>query len=157
YFFILLSPPRSTLFPFTTLFRSPEIRQRDRGILYVPAWTSSFPRTVPEYLARLLALPQRKIPRMLFPRIRIHPVNRQVLKLLVGKFPVAWKLGDVKVDITLNLVSQTLLEKSCDLIDDLGNMIRSVGIEVYAFHVKILHVFKEGFRKTLSERKRFFP
>src|SRR5213593_1650639 len=133
------------------IIRRPKIRQGNRGVLDVPAWPSLSPRTVPEYLARLLALPQRKIARMLFPRIRIHPVNRQVLKLLVRKFPVAWKLGNIKVDITLNLVSQTLLEKSCDLIDDLGNVIRSIRVQVDAFHMEIFHVFEEGFRQTLCK------
>src|SRR5207249_6782652 len=112
------------------IIRWPEIRQCNRGILHVPARPSFSPRAIPEYLARFLALPQRKIARMLFPRIWIHPVNCQVLKLLVGKFPIAWKLGNVKVDITLNSVRETLLEQSCDLVDDLGNMIRSVRIEV---------------------------
>ena len=80
---------------------------------------------------------------MLFPRIGINPVNPQIFKLLVGKFPIAWKLRNIKVDITVNSVRETLLEQSCDLVDDLGNMIRSVRIEVYAFHMQILHVFKE--------------
>ena len=125
------------------IIRWPEVRQRDRGILYVPAWSSFSPRTVPEYLARFVALPQCKISRMLFPRIGINPVNPQIFKLLVGKFPIAWKLRNIKVDITVNSVRETLLEQSCDLVDDLGNMIRSVRIEVYAFHMQILHVFKE--------------
>src|SRR5439155_4331056 len=37
------------------IIRWPEIRQRDRGILHVPARPSSSPGAIPEYLARLLA------------------------------------------------------------------------------------------------------
>src|SRR6266571_4606052 len=108
------------------IIRRPKIRQGNRGVLDVPAWPSLSPRTVPEYPARLLALPQRKIPRMLFPRITIHPVR------------------------------QTLLEKSCDLIDNLRYMIRSIRVQVNAFHMQILHVLEEGLRQTFCQNERLF-
>src|SRR6266852_3321098 len=130
------------------IIRWPKVRQRNRSVLDMPARPSLSPRTIPEYLARLLTLPEREIARVLLSRIRINPVNRQILKLLVRKLPVAWKLGNIKVDITLNPVPQTFLEKSGDLIDDLGNMIRSIRVQVDAIHMKILHVLEEGFRQT---------
>src|SRR5437899_7586540 len=112
-----------------------KIRQSNRSILDVPARPSPAPRTLPEYLAGLLALPQSKVSRMLLPRIRINPVNPKILKFLVREFPVAWKLGKVEKDIVINSVSHSLLQKSCDLVDNLRNMIRSLRVQINTVHV----------------------
>src|SRR5712692_6765095 len=48
----------------------PKVRQGNRSIFDVPARPSLSPRTVPEYLSRLLALPQCKVAWMLLSRIR---------------------------------------------------------------------------------------
>src|SRR2546427_9079311 len=106
------------------IIRWPEIRKRNRGVLDMPARPSPAPRTIPEYLARLLAFPQGKVAGMLFPWIWIDSVNGEVLKLLVRELPVARKLGNIKVDIIFNPVRQSLLEKPWHLIDYLRNMIR---------------------------------
>src|SRR6267143_2141005 len=125
------------------IVRRPKVRQGNRSIFDVPARPSSSPRTVPEYLSRLLALPQCEVPWMLLSRVRVHPVNRQVLLLLVRELSITRKPGNVKVDITINPVCQSFLEKSCDLVDDLGNMIRSIRVQVYAVDVQVLHVPEE--------------
>src|SRR5207245_11451269 len=57
----------------------PKIRQSNRSVLDVPSRPSFSPRTIPEYLPALLALPTGKVSRMLIAAIRFHPVNRQVL------------------------------------------------------------------------------
>src|SRR2546427_13142660 len=61
------------------IIRWPKIRKCNRSVLDMPSRPSLSPRTVPEYLARLLALPQCKVSRMLLARIRVDPVNSQVL------------------------------------------------------------------------------
>src|SRR6266568_7144920 len=61
------------------IIRWPNIRQRNRSILDMPSRPPLSPRTIPEYLARFLALPQSKVSRMLLARIRVNSVNRQVL------------------------------------------------------------------------------
>src|SRR5207248_11698342 len=41
FFFLLLRrPPRSTLFPYTTLFRSPDPRKRSTGVRHRAMWSS---------------------------------------------------------------------------------------------------------------------
>src|SRR3989449_10058843 len=45
-------PPRSTLFPYTTLFRSPYVRRQVRGTRPTILFFSPAGRTVPDFLAR---------------------------------------------------------------------------------------------------------
>src|SRR6266852_5297556 len=133
-----------------------KIRQSYRSILDVPARPSLSPRTLPEYLARLLALPQSKVSRMLLPRIRINPVNRKILKLLMREFSVARKLGNVEINISIHPVSHSLLQKSSDLIDNLGNMIRSLSVQINTVHVEFFHVLEESLRQAIRQSERLF-
>src|SRR5256885_14515749 len=73
-------PPRSTLFPYTTLFRSPDLLERHGGALEVPSGPTTPERRVPGrahlLVRRLGLLPQRKIARV-------------VLRVLVARDPRA--------------------------------------------------------------------
>src|SRR5438309_2119162 len=126
----------------------PKIRQSNRSILDVPARPSPAPRTLPEYLAGFLALPQSKVSRMLLPWIRINPVNPKILQFLVREFPVAWKLGKVEIDIIINSVSDSLLQKSSDLVDNLRKMIRSLRVQIDTVHVEFFHILEESLRQA---------
>ena len=76
-------------------------------------------------------------------------MNRKIRKFLVGEFSVAWKLGNVEIDVSVNPVSYSLLEKSSDLIEDFGNMIRSLRVQINTVHVEFFHVLEESLRQAI--------
>src|SRR5258707_13894454 len=54
FFLMIRRPPRSTLFPYTTLFRSPVPPPDDQGLVHLQLWLPTPPRERADLLARLV-------------------------------------------------------------------------------------------------------
>src|SRR5262249_10133833 len=82
--------------------------RRHRGALEVPARTSRSPRTLPERLARLHALPEREIERLALPSlVDLDPgAGDELVELPLRELAVAGDLADRAIDVAVRRVGE---------------------------------------------------
>ena len=119
--------------------------------LDVPPGPTRAPRAVPGGLARLGRLPQREVEGICLSArpTSIRAPGDQLLLALVGKLAVLGKRLNAEKDVSLGSRRRPLVDQTLDHLDDLGDVLGDLGIEVGPLDAQAVHALEIRSQSTV--------
>src|ERR671925_1011318 len=112
----------------------------------VPPRASRPPGRFPgRVLLRLLRLPEREVARILLQRVGL--LGAHLLQLRAGQLPVLRVSSDPEVDVALGDIREVALEQRLDEVDDLGDRLAGLRLDVRPPEAEIVGVVDKPLRR----------
>ena len=128
-----------------------EVREGDRGVLYVPAGRASAPRAVPAALDEDDGTPEGEVQQVLLLDRKLQRPQRELLRRHVRELPEIWEGRRVEVDGTVDHIRVPVPYEGGDFVHGLLHVVRDPFVLGDHVDFQAVRVLEEGLRVLLRQ------